>query len=48
MQIEQIERIVHCYHHLYSECVKGLGGIGDTICANCLIHALSLGSNAAK
>lgn len=46
MQIEQIEKAVNCYYHLYGECVKGQLRIKDNACLLCLERALEEISSA--
>jgi hypothetical protein len=40
MHIDQIEKTVNCYYHLYGECAKGRLSVEDEACVYCLERAL--------
>ncbi|HYA32432.1 MAG TPA: hypothetical protein VEG65_00310 [Candidatus Bathyarchaeia archaeon] len=40
MKIEQVEKVVNCYYHLYGECAKPHERIKDETCIFCLERAL--------
>jgi hypothetical protein len=40
IHIDQVEKVVNCYYHLYGECTKGRLRVKDEACVYCLERAL--------